>query len=232
MSLVEYDGRISENGFSFRYNTIESHKDHAPTKATLKGRIWEKKIFDIYKNIVDKDDIVYDIGGYIGTHTLPLSKYAKTVVVFEPNTEICNCLISNIELNEVENVEVYELGLSDECATHLFSKRQDGTSRMYHKSFTKTQMAKWHNKHEIVDIETITLDSIASEQKNVKLLKIDVEGHEFQVLAGAKKVIENNRPHILVEVFKARRPQIIKWAEDNNYLLEWLKGDDFYLSPQ
>jgi len=232
MSLVEYDGRILEKGFSFRYNTIESHKDHAPTKATLKGRIWEKKIFDIYKNLIDKDDVVYDIGGYIGTHTLPMSHYAKTVVVFEPNPDICNCLISNIELNDADNVEVYELGLSNECSTAKFSKREDGTSRMYHKSFTKTQMEKWSNRHVIVDIETITLDSIAGEQKNVKLLKIDVEGHEFQVLRGAEQVIKNNRPHILIEVFKIRRPQLHQWAEENNYLVDWLKGDDFYLSPQ
>ena len=175
--------------------------------------------------------MVYDIGGYIGTHTLPFAYYSKSVVVFEPNHEICNCLISNVELNELENIEVYELGLSNKASTQLFSNRNDGTSRIYHDSFTKQQMQNFDSEHEIREIETITLDSIASGvEENIKLLKIDVEGHEFKVLEGAKEVIANNRPHILIECYRYKRQQLYKWAEENNYTVEWLRGDDFYLT--
>ena len=43
------------------------------------------------------------------------------------------------------------------------------------------------------------LDSLFKNKKNIQLIKIDVEGKELQVLLGAKNIILNNRPIILLE---------------------------------
>lgn len=231
MSRVEYEGRVLEDGFTFFYNTIDSHKNHAPTKATLKGRIWEKKLYEIYKYILTKDDVAIDVGGYIGSHALPLSHYCKSVFVFEPHEELFNCLTSNIELNNVENIEAFNLALSNNHNTKTMSFRDDGISRIYHESYSKEKMLNFHHHHHVDDVECIALDSLCGDMPNIKLLKIDVEGHEFKVLEGAKQTIENNRPHILIEVFKTRKNDLEEWAEKNKYNIEFLRGEDYYLTP-
>jgi FkbM family methyltransferase len=213
LSCVKY------RGFQYFYNTIKSHSDHAPTRATINGKIWEKKLFEIYRNIIKEDDIVIDVGAYIGTHTLPFAHYAKKVYAFEANENIYNCLNKNIEFNQVENIHCFKVAVSDTNGTDKFSCREDGTSRL------KTS-------EDAIEVATATLDYLLVDISNVKLLKIDAEGAEFKVLSGAKELIKNNKPEILIECWRHKRNTLYDWCKKNNYSYKWLRGDDFHLSPQ
>ncbi|MHC5058884.1 MAG: FkbM family methyltransferase [Planctomycetota bacterium] len=207
--------------FDIKYNLIESHLDHAPMRVTSRGHIWEKKIYNIYSKLLNKDDIVIDIGAYIGTHTIPMSKFSKKVYAFEANPDIFCCLKKNVECNSIENININNCLISDSKKQLDFYKRLDGTSRVSNKSV----------KGECLSLESDSLDNIIGTDEKIKLIKIDVEGHEFNVLEGCKKIIELHRPIIIIEVFKNKKKQLEEYVTNNNYNMTWLKGDDYLLEP-
>lgn len=215
MSIVDY------GDFKLKYNLIESHLEHAPMRITSKGGIWEKKLFKLYSELLEKDDIVIDIGSYIGTHTLPMSRYSKRVYAFEAHPDIFNCLKSNVEVNSINNVILNNCLLSDNKKQLSFYKRCDGTSRVSNKTV----------KGQCLNLQSDTLDNIINLDEKIKLIKIDVEGHEFSVLEGSKNIINKHKPFIFIEVFKNKKKQLQEYVTNNNYNMIWLKGDDYFLSP-
>lgn len=129
-----------------------------------------------------------DIGANIGNHALFFSEFFKKVIAFEPNNRTFRVLSLNKEL--VDNIECHELGLSD----------YDGEAQLLapigHLGCSAIVDTAGAN---IQKIRIRKLDSMADDLDKVRLVKIDVEGHEFQVLLGAKNVIAKHRPIILFE---------------------------------
>ena len=70
-----------------------------------------------------------------------------------------------------------------------------------------------------------------SESEKIDLIKIDVEGFEFEVLCGAKETIEKYKPVIVIEVFKKNKIRLNEWCKINNYIVESLKAEDYLLLP-
>mgnify|MGYP003649779935 FL=1 len=210
--------------FQLFYKVPEAHREHAPARVTMNGKIWEKKLFDIYSGLLEDDDIVIDVGGYIGSHALPFAKCCPKGLVycFEPNKELYRTICDNTELNVLDNIRLYDVGVSSKSGYNTLYERQDGTSRIS-KRLVKGNPAQ---------IEVVSIDGFLPHINKCKLIKIDVEGHEFEVLQGAKNLIEKARPHIMIEVFKPKRPQLMEWASDNKYDVHWKRGDDFYLTPK
>jgi FkbM family methyltransferase len=150
-----------------------------------------------------------------------MSKFSKKVYAFEANPDIFGCLKKNVECNNIENVNINNCLISDSKTQLNFYKRLDGTSRVSNKSV----------KGECLSLESDSLDNIIGTDEKIKLIKIDVEGHEFNVLKGAKKIIELHRPIIIIEVFKNKKKQLEEYVTNNNYNMTWLKGDDYLLKP-
>ena len=214
--IVKYRGETQ-----FIFSIIQSHLEHAPMRVTYNGGIWEKKLYEIYKKILNKDDVVIDVGAYIGTHTLPMSHFSKKVYAFEANPDIFSYLKQNVEQNDIQNIELFNTLLSDSIQLLDFYKRNDGTSRVSSRAV----------KGKCLSLPADSLDNLLNIEEKIKLIKIDCEGHEFKVLEGAKKIIEKSRPIILIEVFKTNRDELFKWSIDNLYSVEGLRGDDFLLTP-
>lgn len=221
--------KVNYNDFELEYWTIDSHltstvksSKYSPTRETRAGRIWEKKLFDFYKDVLKPDDIVYDVGAYIGTHALPLSKFCKYVVAFEPSLEIYDVLTKNMKNNNINNVLALNraVGLGNELE---FFEKKDGSSRFNGRKGKKSMK------------KTIRLDHLKPQclvtTDRVDLIKIDVEGHEFDVLEGARLLIEKNRPIILIEVFKKKKNKLMNWCFENEYIVTPFGGDDYILRP-
>jgi FkbM family methyltransferase len=134
-----------------------------------------------------KEATALDIGANIGNHSLYFSDHFKRVVSFEPHPRIFKVLSLNAEL--ASNISVYNVGLSDQEGSAVLSGPAVNFGRS---TICETRDAN------AVDIKLVKLDTF-SEFENVKLLKIDVEGHEYKALSGARKIIQEHQPIILFE---------------------------------
>ena len=123
---------------------------------------------------------VIDVGANIGLMTAYFSKHWKKTTAFEPSRKSFACLEKNCNK---ENISLHNLGLSNKDDKVLFAEYTK--SEIDQIILTKTVLKKnWTSS----EIEVTYLDKFKF--KDVDLLKIDVEGHELQVVQGAEKTIK------------------------------------------
>ena len=166
-----------------------------------------------------KNKYIIDCGANIGNHTLFFSKFAKGVFSFEPNYITYECL----RLNTLNNkkVKIYNYGLLNKVTKkkmHIVSGNL-GASSIYKKKNSKPTFANFKKLDSFKEILN----------KDISLIKIDVEDSEFELIEGAKKILKKN-PIILFEVsdfkFNNRFCNVLK-NEFNYKFLYVLKKYDF-----
>jgi len=142
-----------------------------------------------YDSIVEPKlgDIVFDIGAYIGDTALWFSKAVGPqgkVYAFEPEPSNFAKLKANLERNKVTNVIPLQLALSEtegemqvSSAAGLSLITQTGTG---------------------LSVKVTTIDRFVETNKlpRVDFMKMDVEGHELKVLAGARETIKTFKPSL------------------------------------
>lgn len=128
-----------------------------------------------------KGDIYIDIGANIGTTTLVAAKAvgdAGIVFCFEPNKRTYKALITNIKKNKFSNILAKQCALGSKEGTVLFSdKNNDDMNRVSIGGEGNT-------------VPLSTLDSYTNHINNIRLMKIDVEGYEMEVLQGAVQTLK------------------------------------------
>jgi FkbM family methyltransferase len=179
-------------------------------KSTLKNRfprLWVRYVgyrrgyaepeLKLLPQIVPKDLVSVDIGANIGEYTLRLSELSHEVHAFEPAAEMANILRKAVPAN----VTVHELALSDKSgAGTLSTPTQDG-----HHTYGLSSLEPRDGDDFLrANVRTARLDDIAL--SNIGFVKIDVEGHELNVLRGAKRTIAIDRPIFLVECEERYNP--------------------------
>jgi FkbM family methyltransferase len=146
------------------------------------------------KLIIRKHDRVIDVGGNRGTYTYHLWKLGAAVEVFEPNP-VCYTVLSAWAADKPQ-VKLHSVALSSRKGTANLQIPVDesGVEHDASASIEKTGFA--YARDQLVSLQT--LDSYAFD--NVTLIKIDVEGHEYDVIEGASRTLSLSRPALLVEV--------------------------------
>jgi FkbM family methyltransferase len=139
----------------------------------------------------------WDVGSHIGYLVAAASRLVGatgTVVAFEPNPENVRRLRRTIELNGLRNVIVREVALSDRVGQSELSLSGPTSSLLEDPSGRPTAR-----------VRTSTVDEELKTLAFPDLVKMDVEGGESAVLAGATRLIENHRPELIVEVLTPER---------------------------
>lgn len=150
----------------------------------------------VTENFVNSDKNIIDIGAHIGWYTVDMAQNCNHVYSFECSPKSFNYLCANIALNSVDyKVTKYNCALSNNEGTAKYYIRDPGDGGGNGISPFEFDNI---NKTPYVDVPIKTLDSF--ELKNINFIKIDVEGHEKEVLQGAvQTIINNNYPKILFE---------------------------------
>jgi FkbM family methyltransferase len=139
-----------------------------------------------YKNVFNGTAI--DIGANIGNHSLYFSDFFEKVLSFEPASRTYRILSLNSEL--AENITCFNIGISNSNREALLHIDQDNIGGSYISTAPST-----HTQN----IKLQTLDSTVDISENIKLIKLDVEGHEYEALQGSEKTIKKNMPILLFE---------------------------------
>lgn len=180
-----------------------------------------------------ENGVVIDIGGNIGTFTIPLAKQFPNIKfnVYEPQRIIYYQLCANIIINSLDNVYAYEYGISDkeqELLIELPDYSKEGNIGAFSLDpETRENQYEVSTKGSQEYIITTTLDSLNI--KDIKLIKIDVEGMELAVIRGAlKTLIDNEYPPIFFEAwtfkewFQPKRKELIEFLESLGYKITQL----------
>lgn len=153
---------------------------------------FERDIVTLIERLTPAGAVVFDIGANVGAHTLRFAKLvgpSGRVFAFEPTDYAYGKLEKNLSLNAFPQVEALQLALSDHAAA-----RQTVGFRSSWRS-DRRQMPSTS----IVDF--VTLDDWCRHRgiAHVDVVKLDVDGHEYPVLAGGHQILQRSRPAILVE---------------------------------
>ena len=165
---------------------------------------YEKEL-SIISNFTDKNKEAVDVGVYRGVYTYKLSKEFKHVHAFEPNPLIYPFLEKNLT-KIVKNMTLKNLALSDSNGdvNLRIPSRSKSIFKTNYEEIYKLGCATIHEGNKIDNknnfkVKKIKLDDLL-EDKNISFIKIDVEGHEREVITGSKKIIKKNKPVLLVEI--------------------------------
>lgn len=170
------------------------------------------KMIEKLSKHIDYGGVVFDIGANIGDWTICLSKIvgqSGKVVSFEPNQETASILKQRTR--RVSNVEVLTLGLSDrEEQLELLIPKEISCPPNAAIAQTANHLNK-ENLMESVLVQVEKLDQVMIDRniQNVNFVKIDVEGHELNVLKGFYNGLKQIKPIIFIEILKS------KWIGDS-----------------
>ena len=183
----------------------------------------ELQIIDQFR---DKSKDALDIGVYRGVYSYKLSQHFKKIHSFEPNPLLFPYLEKNLN-KIISNIKLHNLALSNtngvtELKLPLRSNSifQDNIEELF-----QLGAATMHPKNEIesykkVQIKMKKLDEIKIENK-IGLIKIDVEGHEKNVIQGGIETLKKNKPVLLIEIeerhIKTPVINIIKYINEIGY---------------
>jgi len=135
-------------------------------------------------------ELFVDVGAHIGTWAVRATRTFRAVVAFEPNVETNRILRTTVKMNELSNISVHQIALSNVSSERIVSAG-NSISR----------------KRAEFRVPVRTLDSF---KLKPSLLKIDTEGDELLVLQGAVETLKK-RPRLLIETHS---PELLSKTRD------------------
>jgi FkbM family methyltransferase len=196
-----------------------------PSKMRLPLRYWihingeghENELEYIQSFLPSKPGIAVDVGANEGMFSYALSQHFKKVYAFEAN----DMLTQNLSDYSSGNVEVFHQGLSSKIGSaSLYIPVRESIPLVGWASFEPGNCPGVH-EHIEKTVPITTLDFL--QLTDVRFIKIDVEGHESEVLRGAYNTILKSRPTILVEVKEENLKDVTSFFEELNYRMTKLE---------
>jgi FkbM family methyltransferase len=132
-------------------------------------------------------ELIFDVGANVGDKAEVFSRIARRVICFEPDPRLAEHL--RRRFRGCSRLVVEQCGVSDRegiAELHAY----DGGSA--YNTFNQRQhelVTGEHLQHELIQVPLVTLDGMISRYGRPDFIKIDVEGHEREVLAGLSKAV-------------------------------------------
>lgn len=170
---------------------------------------------DLYHFLLEPGDMVVEVGANLGALTVPIAQRVGergVVIAYEPQRATYQALCGNLALNSLPNVVAHNnavgatLGATHVPAVNLTTPDNVGGVEM--------------DPTRPPNVAVTTLDADLGAMPRLALLKIDVEGMEADVLAGAAQLIARTRPVIVAEVDREGKKELT---------LAWLRAHDYRL---
>ncbi|MEP7318747.1 MAG: FkbM family methyltransferase [Panacibacter sp.] len=202
--------------------------DHIQKQLFWQGA-YEFEEMNLLLHLLNKGDNFLDIGaniGYFSLHAAQVVGTAGMVWSFEPATVIFKQLERHIEMNKFSNIKAIQRGASSQninSLLYLSSAENYGSTGLQPGD-------EFSGKTEHVSL--VKMDDFVLEYniRNIGAIKIDVEGHEKQVLQGILLTLEQQHPIILIEVIASQLLLHNNTVEDIYQLLYSLGYKGFYIN--
>jgi FkbM family methyltransferase len=154
--------------------------------------VMEPNFLRLISSNLKSTDVFFDIGSNIGQHGLYASRFCSTVYCFEPITRLFEQLSLTIAKNNFTNIKALNLALgSNNGVMPIFSDAYNmgASSILFNKNKSLEQMVSVRKLDDFIEQTPTRID----------MMKIDVEGFEWEVLQGAEKTMRKYKPMLLIE---------------------------------
>ena len=174
---------------------------------------------------VGEGSVVYDVGAHIGTVALGTARLVGEtgrVVAFEADPDNVTSLRESTRQNRLESrVQVVQAAVWSSRRSGISFRR--GSTHLSHGGVDADGYAPVCAGGSSITVPAITLDHfLTSGGPPPDLVKIDVEGGEFEVMRGGAEVFSSVRPRIIVEVHHSEAFRLISsWMEEFRYEGSW-----------
>jgi len=183
---------------------------------------WSQEEINLCMQILNPSDVVIEVGSNIGSHTLALAKIVHEGVVFafEPQNVIFQNLSANMSINSITNCFCSNIALSNKKEEDFYYPNLDFTKENNFGGMHLNKVKSNNFLRSVVD----TLDERFAHLKSLKILKMDVEGMEVNVLKGGFDLIKRTKPFLYVENdinYIAKSKELIELIWSLGYRIFW-----------
>ncbi|GAB3680749.1 FkbM family methyltransferase [Salinisphaera aquimarina] len=190
------DDRLARHGHvSYRFDDRDIHVDLADFvgREMFKNGWYERPYVDFIRlSFADADGMFLDVGANAGNYSLALATHFAQTLAFEPDPHTFAVLENNCRRNPGLRIQPLQLGLSSEKKTLDFYRNAAGNSGA--SGFEKPRQGV-----SPVAMVVEKGDALIAATQKVSAIKIDVEGHELEVISGLVDTIARDRPVVFLE---------------------------------
>jgi len=194
--------------------------DRAVSRPILDGNDYEPHVEAVFRRYCAPGMVVADIGANIGYYSMLAARLVGPrgrVVAIEPNSENCRLIVMSSRANGFSNVEVWPIALDEEQGWSYFSAHIGSNGGLIPGDDDDLGDGRG------LVVPTFPFDELFDGP--LGLVKIDVEGAEGRVVAGAQKLISTHRPVIITELSLEMLPRVsgtsasdyLGWFENIGY---------------
>ncbi len=173
-----------------RSGPLEGRKWKASSGIRFIKGTYEPKNVEAIQKTVKEDDVAYDVGAHVGYFSVLMGDIVGSggkVIAFEPRGLNLGYLQRHVSVNRCDNIEIVSKAVG-EYSGHAKLETRTGSGTGY-VSDTGDEEIEITSIDELVESGALPPPTF---------LKIDVEGGEMAVLRGARKVIESQRPRMIL----------------------------------
>ena len=191
--------------------------------------------FDVLKVLernLKPGDTFIDVGANIGFVSLNLARHVGPdgkVIAIDPQQSMPGRIGEHCQMNDIDNVVIVQEAMSDEVGEASFNVASDlGLSRLDNEKGSTFGM----DPTDRYTVKKSTLDLVVSEHLGgaaPTACKVDVEGHEYQVLGGAIETVRQRKTIFVLEIIHGALKEnditledISRVLNEHNYTLYWI----------
>tara|TARA_B100000579_G_C22837884_1_gene859846 strand:+ start:467 stop:1306 length:840 start_codon:yes stop_codon:yes gene_type:complete len=168
-----------------------SNDDAVPLKYLWRNK-YEHLSLSLWYKMTRKDGYFFDVGAHTGIYSIigNLNKKENSIISIEAYFLNFSRLLSNLKINNIMPKSCFLAAVSNTEGAGKFSIK---TGPHYHSSGGKI------SENGNLNVSKIKIDNFKLDKK-INGIKIDTEGHEFEVLEGAQNYISKDKPDIIFEI--------------------------------
>ena len=165
------------------------------------------KNINFFKKFIDEGDLAIDIGANIGHMTTEMSLAAgKTgiTLAFDPNPFVYEILLENSKLNiEQTNIHTFNYAISEIEEEFYYNSSEASFNNGGISKTAKNQHGKYSLNKKIkgIRLDDFVLQNYPEAISNLKLIKIDTEGYDKEIIKSISDLLIKYKPTVITECF-------------------------------
>ena len=216
--LKKNRGFFNINGFLMYLDFL----DPIDRKIILNKTYETEEIKILTKLINDKSSTKFiDIGANCGFYSFQFAMQNFEVLAFEPNSEALLKMNNTITKNQnlKDRIKIFPYGISNiNSKMNMRSMVKYGYIQTGGSGITADKVSQ-NNTYKVYEAEFKIGDQVLNFKRDNLAIKIDVEGHELNVLKGIQNLLKSNKCIIQIEIFEKNFDLVNSYLLENNFTL-------------